>query len=248
MDWQLDCGRGARAGRLARKGNRDTEYYPLSLNALVNACNQKTNREPVVAYDESTVEDALEGLRHKSLATRLTGRDIRVPKHAQRFTEEFNLGRREAALLCLLLLRGPQTVGELRGRSDRLYQFDDLEAVETTLHHLAELGFVVRLTRYAGSREARWAHLLAGQPKLTSKRASLHPLPRHIHGCGPHRRAGAGNGRSAAGIRRVPQAVRVTRKAETTLGSAASTGRATEPSIEAETRALRRAPRCPAPL
>jgi uncharacterized protein YceH (UPF0502 family) len=181
MDWQLDAAEVRVLGALLEKEIATPEYYPLSLNALVNACNQKTNREPVVAYDESTVEDALEGLRHKSLATRLTGRDIRVPKHAQRFTEEFNLGRREAALLCLLLLRGPQTVGELRGRSDRLYQFDDLEAVETTLHHLAELGFVVRLTRYAGSREARWAHLLAGQPELTSKRASLHPLPRHIH-------------------------------------------------------------------
>jgi uncharacterized protein len=164
MDWQLDAAEVRVLGALLEKEIATPEYYPLSLNALVNACNQKSNREPVVAYDESTVEDALEGLRQKSLATRLTGRDIRVPKHAQRFTEELNLGRREAALLCLLFLRGPQTVGELRGRSDRLYQFDDLEAVDTTLHHLSELGLVIRLSRYAGSREARWAHLLAGQP------------------------------------------------------------------------------------
>ena len=164
MGIQLDDAEVRVLGALMEKEIATPEYYPLSLNALVNACNQKSNREPVVAYDESTVEDALEGLRQKSLATRLTGRDIRVPKHAQRFTEELNLGRREAALLCLLFLRGPQTVGELRGRSDRLYQFDDLEAVDTTLHHLSELGLVIRLSRYAGSREARWAHLLAGQP------------------------------------------------------------------------------------
>lgn len=165
MDWTLDAAEARVLGALLEKEIATPEYYPLSLNALLNACNQKTNREPIVAYDESTVEGALEGLRAKSLATRLTGRDIRVPKHVQRFTEQFNLGRREAALLCVLLLRGPQTVGELRGRSERLFQFDDLEAVDATLHHLSELGFVVRLTRYAGSREPRWAHLLAGQPE-----------------------------------------------------------------------------------
>jgi uncharacterized protein YceH (UPF0502 family) len=160
MDWQLDAAEARVLGALLEKEIATPEYYPLSVNALVNACNQKSNREPVVNYDESTVEDALDA----RLAMRVSGRDMRVPKHAQRFTEQFNLGRREAALLCLLLLRGPQTVGELRGRSDRLYQFDDLPAVETTLHHLADLGFVVRLTRYAGSREPRWAHLLAGEP------------------------------------------------------------------------------------
>jgi len=169
MDWELDAAEARVLGALLEKEIATPEYYPLSLNALLNACNQKTNREPIVAYDESTVEGALEGLRAKSLATRLTGRDIRVPKHAQRFTEQFNLGRREAALLCVLLLRGPQTVGELRGRSERLFPFDDLEAVEGTLHHLSELGFVLRLTRFAGSREARWAHLLSGQPEAAAE-------------------------------------------------------------------------------
>jgi len=177
MDWQLDAAEARVLGALLEKEIATPEYYPLSLNALLNACNQKTNREPVVAYDESTVEGALEGLRGKGLATRLTGRDIRVPKHAQRFTEQFNLGRREAALMCLLLVRGPQTVGELRGRSDRLFQFDDLEAVETTLHHLSELGMVVRLTRYAGSREARWAHLLAGQPDAGAEEGQVASVP-----------------------------------------------------------------------
>ena len=177
MDWQLDAAEVRVLGALLEKEIATPEYYPLSLNALLNACNQKSNREPVVAYDEPTVEGALEGLRHKNLATRITGRDIRVPKHAQRFTEQFNLGRREAALLCLLLLRGPQTLGELRGRSDRLYEFDDLEAVETTLHHLSELGLVVRLTRYAGSREPRWAHLLAGQPETGVEVGQLASAP-----------------------------------------------------------------------
>jgi len=164
MDWQLDAAEARVLGALLEKEIATPEYYPLSLNALVNACNQKSNRDPVVAYDESTVEGALEGLRAKGLAARLTGREIRVPKHSQRFTEQFNLGRREAALVCELLLRGPQTVGELRGRSERLFEFDDLEAVETTLNHLAEMGFAARLVRDAGSREPRWAHLLAGQP------------------------------------------------------------------------------------
>ncbi|MGO9228768.1 MAG: YceH family protein [Bryobacteraceae bacterium] len=187
MDWQLDAAEARVLGALLEKEIATPEYYPLSRNALVNACNQKSNRDPVVAYDESTVESALEGLRAKSLATRLTGRDIRVPKNSQRFTEQFNLGRREAALLCLLLLRGPQTGGELRSRSDRLYQFDDLAAVETTLQHLSELGFVVRLSRYAGSREPRWAHLLAGEPvapveetQTASDAAAQSPLAERI--------------------------------------------------------------------
>jgi len=179
MDWQLDAAEARVLGALLEKEIATPEYYPLSLNALLNACNQKSNRDPIVAYDESTVERALEGLRAKTLATRLTGRDIRVPKHAQRFTERFNLGRREAALLCVLLLRGPQTVGELRGRSERLHQFDDLESVEATLNHLAELGFVARLVRYAGLREPRWGHLLAGQPEAgdDQNEASATPAP-----------------------------------------------------------------------
>src|ERR1700694_5027102 len=125
MDFQLDPVEVRVLGALLEKEIATPEYYPLSLNALVNACNQKSNREPVVSYDEDIAETALEGLRAKGLAVRITGADIRVPKHGQRFTEKFNLGRREAALLCVLMLRGPQTVGELRGRSERLHTFDD---------------------------------------------------------------------------------------------------------------------------
>jgi hypothetical protein len=139
------------------------DYYPLSLNALVNGCNQKSNREPVVNYDEATVEEALAGLRAQGLSVRMTGGDSRVPKHAQRFTEKSNLGRREAAVMCLLMLRGPQTTGELRGRTERLYPFDDLEAVESTLNHLAEMGFAKQFPRQPGLKEPRWGHLLSGE-------------------------------------------------------------------------------------
>jgi uncharacterized protein len=162
MDFQLDAVEARVLGSLLEKEVATPEYYPLSLNALVNACNQKSNREPVVQYDEDTVEAALDSLRNKGLALRSTGRDSRVPKHAQRFTEKFNFGRREAAVLCVLLLRGPQTTGELRGRTERLYTFDDLEAVESTLHRLAEIGFTKQLPRQPGTKEPRWAQLMCG--------------------------------------------------------------------------------------
>ena len=163
MDWQLDAVEARVLGALMEKEAATPDYYPLSLNALVNACNQKSNREPIVNYDEGVVEDALARLREKGLALRITGRDSRVPKHAQRFTEKFNLGRREAALICGLLLRGPQTLGELRGRAEHLYQFDDLEAVESTLNRLAEMEFAEKLPRQAGFKEARYGHLLCGK-------------------------------------------------------------------------------------
>jgi hypothetical protein len=163
MDWQLDAVEARVLGALMEKEAATPDYYPLSLNALVNACNQNSNREPIVNYDEGVVEEALGGLREKGLALRITGRDSRVPKHAQRFTEKFNLGRREAALICGLLLRGPQTLGELRGRAERLYQFDDLEAVESTLNRLAEMEFAEKLPRQPGFKEARYGHLLCGK-------------------------------------------------------------------------------------
>src|SRR3954471_19389442 len=166
MDFYLDAAEARVLGSLLEKEVATPEYYPLSLNALVNACNQKSNREPVVSYDEDSVEVALEGLRTKGLALRSTGRDSRGPKHAQRFTEKFNFGRREAAVLCVLLLRGPQTTGELRGRTERLYTFDDLEAVESTLQRLAEIGFTKQLPRQPGTKEPRWAHLMCGDVEV----------------------------------------------------------------------------------
>jgi hypothetical protein len=110
-------------------------------------------------------------LRAKGLAVRMTGGDSRVPKHGQRFTEKFNLGRREAAVLCALILRGPQTVGELRGRTERLYQFDDLEAVESTLNRLVDMEYVKKLPRQMGYKEQRWAQVLAGDVELAEEAA-----------------------------------------------------------------------------
>lgn len=178
MDWQLDAAETRVLGSLLEKEIATPDYYPLSLNALVNACNQKSNREPVVSFDDATVERALEGLRAKGLAVRITGGDSRVPKHGQRFTESCNLGRREAALLCVLLLRGPQTVGELRGRAERLYNFEDLEGVESTLHHLAEQGMVHKLPRQSGSRESRYAHLLSGDVEVAEETPAASPVAR----------------------------------------------------------------------
>jgi uncharacterized protein YceH (UPF0502 family) len=171
MGIQLDDVEVRVLGALMEKEISTPEYYPLSLNALVNACNQKSNREPVVLYDEDTVETALAGLRAKGLATRISGHDMRVPKHAHRLSEVVNLGRREAAVLCVLMLRGPQTAGELRSRTERLYQFDDLEAVDACLTRLMEWQpepLVARLPRQVGYKEVRYAHLLSGEPPAAS--------------------------------------------------------------------------------
>src|ERR1022692_3418428 len=127
-------------GALLEKEITTPEYYPLTVNALVNACNQKSNRDPVVNYEEEVVQQALAVLRHKGLAVRISGTGHRVEKYGHSLGERLNLGRRESAVLCVLMLRGPQTVGELRGRTERLYNFDDLESVENTLHRLAEIG------------------------------------------------------------------------------------------------------------
>jgi uncharacterized protein len=178
MDLELNAAEARALGAMLEKEIATPDYYPLSLNALVNACNQKSNREPVTDYDEAAVEEALSGLRAKGLAARITGGDSRVPKHAQRFTEKLNLGRREAAVVCLLLLRGPQTAGELRGRADRLYQFDDLEAVERTLAHLAEMGMTRQLPRRPGFKEQRWTHLLSGEPESVEDAAAAPPAVR----------------------------------------------------------------------
>jgi uncharacterized protein YceH (UPF0502 family) len=171
MDWQLGPEEVRVLGTLMEKEIATPDYYPLSLNALVNACNQKTNREPVVSYDQDTVEIALTGLREKGMSMRITG-DGRVAKHEQRFSQRYNLGRREAAVLCVLMLRGPQTVGELRGRTERLYAFEDLEVVESTLSRLSEMGFVKKLARQAGYKEQRWAHFLGGDVETMEESAT----------------------------------------------------------------------------
>src|SRR5260370_10899001 len=120
-------------GSLIEKDITTPEYYPLSLNALVNACNQKTNRDPVMQLDEDAVRDALDGLQQQRLAGPARGADSRVTKYEQRLQEAFNFTRPEIAVLCVLLLRGPQTPGELRGRAERMHRFEALEDVQSTL-------------------------------------------------------------------------------------------------------------------
>jgi uncharacterized protein YceH (UPF0502 family) len=157
-------------GSLMEKEVATPEYYPLSQNALVAACNQKTNREPVMSLDLDTVEAALESLREKGLVRDLSGPAMRVHKFSHRMGEAYNFDRREQAVLCVLMLRGPQTVGELRGRTERLYTFDDLDAVEATLGRLAERTppLVKKLPRQAGEKEARFAHLLSGEVEASA--------------------------------------------------------------------------------
>lgn len=155
-------------GALIEKEATTPEYYPLSLNALVNACNQKSNRDPVVSFDEETVEDAILRLREKKLALTITGSG-RVNKYAQRISETLNLGRRELAVLCTLLLRGPETLGEIKDRSERMFAFADSEEAESVLTRLSELptgALVTKLPRQPGQKEARYTHLLAGEPVL----------------------------------------------------------------------------------
>lgn len=155
-------------GSLIEKDITTPDYYPLSLNALVNACNQKNNRDPVMALDENHARDALSSLQEKRLAGPAGGADSRVTKYEHRMQEVFNFDRRETALVCVLLLRGPQTPGELRGRSDRMYHFETLEDVESTLKRLMERQFVVVLPRQPGTKESRFMHLFAGEVAAAS--------------------------------------------------------------------------------
>lgn len=162
----LDAAEARVLGALIEKEATTPEYYPLSLNALVNACNQKSNRYPVVDYDETTVRDAIEGLKRQRLAASISGNG-RVQKYAQRISETLNLGRRELAVLCALLVRGPQTLGEIKDRCERSYAFADLEETERVLEKMAEWPagpMAKKLARQPGQKEARYAHLLCGEP------------------------------------------------------------------------------------
>jgi uncharacterized protein YceH (UPF0502 family) len=162
MDFTLDADEVRVLGSLLEKEITTPEYYPLSLNALLNACNQKSNRDPAVHFDEDTVERALYTLRDKGLALNITGAGSRVPKFGHRLSEKLNLGRRELAIFCELMVRGAQTLGELRTRAERMHRFDDIAEVEAVLDRMPEL--VTKLPRRAGEKEARYAHLLSGVP------------------------------------------------------------------------------------
>jgi uncharacterized protein len=151
-------------GALVEKDITTPDYYPLSLNALINACNQKNNREPVTNFDEETVRLALRNLSDKRLAGPASGADGRVTKYEHRMQEVFNFTRQETALICVLLLRGPQTPGELRGRTERMYQFEQLDDVLSGLQQLMrrEPPLAKALGRRPGTKEIRYAHLLSG--------------------------------------------------------------------------------------
>src|SRR5579872_2792174 len=151
-------------GSLVEKDVTTPDYYPLSLNALVNACNQKNNRDPVMNLDEDAVRQALDTLQAKRLAGPTSSADSRVTKYEHRLQEVFNFTRGETAILCVLLLRGPQTPGELRGRTERMHHFEDLDEVQSTLQRLMQRDPPLArvLPRQPGTKESRYKHLLAG--------------------------------------------------------------------------------------
>lgn len=178
MDFSLDVVESRVLGCLIEKDMATPEYYPLTMNALVNACNQKSNRDPVVQWDEDTVADAVDRLRDKRLVSVLTGGSNRVPKYGHRLGQVLNLGRREMALLCELLLRGPQTPGELRDRASRMHRFSDIDEVDSCLRALGESpsgALTIQLPRQPGRKEARYAHLLSGEPDISAEPAGDMP-------------------------------------------------------------------------
>jgi uncharacterized protein len=152
-------------GALIEKQVTTPEYYPLTLNALTLACNQKNNRHPVTSYSENQVAEAVESLREKNLAYVFYGSNSRVPKYKHVMPEVMHLNHAETALMCVLMLRGPQTPGELRGSAARFHEFSNLEEVEGVLNGLISRDepLVVRLPRQAGQKEVRFAHLLSGE-------------------------------------------------------------------------------------
>jgi uncharacterized protein len=164
-------------GSLIEKEITTPDYYPMSLNALVNACNQKSNREPLMDLDENAVSEALRGLRELDLTSSRV--DSRVPKYEHRIQEVFNFTRGETAILCALLLRGPQTVGELRSHTERLHRFEDLGDVQSVLQRLVkrEPPLVKILPRQVGTKESRYVHLLCGDvPSRQAQQAQTDAL------------------------------------------------------------------------
>lgn len=156
-------------GALMEKEMTTPEYYPMTLNALKNACNQKSNRNPVVTYDDDRVINALDHLRRKRMVIIVSGAGSRVRKYEHKIREQFFLSKQEAAVLAVLMLRGPQTVGELRGRTERMVDFESLTAVEEVLTDLMDAGrkpmpLIMKLPRQPGRKEPRYSQLLGGQP------------------------------------------------------------------------------------
>src|ERR1700704_5643293 len=164
MDVRLTANEVRVLGSLVEKDITTPEYYPLSLNALVNACNQKSNRDPVMQLEETAVRDALSELQERRMAGPAGGADSRVTQYEHRLQEVFNFTRQEIAVLCVLLLRGPQTPGELRGRTERLHRFEALDDVQSALQKLMQRdpALVKVLPRQPGTKESRWVHLMCG--------------------------------------------------------------------------------------
>ncbi|MGH9753820.1 MAG: YceH family protein [Blastocatellia bacterium] len=168
---------------LVEKQIATPDYYPMTLNAMVNACNQKNHRDPVVSHDETIVARAIESLREKNLAYVFHGSDARVPKYGHLFPKAFDLSKAEVPLMCVLILRGPQTPGELRSRSQHLYSFESLAEVETLLQGLSlrDEPLIVKLPRQAGARESRFAHLLGGPVEVEQIEAEPRTTPSVQH-------------------------------------------------------------------
>ncbi len=166
IDFTLTSAEVRVLGCLIEKEVTTPEYYPLSVNALQNACNQSSNRNPVVSYDETIIITALSQLKEKGFVSpTLIGR---VPKYEELFLKRLNLVRQETAIICMLMLRGQQTIGEIRGRTERLYSFESLEAVHKALTALEGWGYVTLLPRQHGRKDQRYAHLLSGPPAIES--------------------------------------------------------------------------------
>jgi hypothetical protein len=170
LDSPLDAAVVRVLGSLAEKAITTPDHYPLTLNALTAACNQTSNRDPVLALDEATVLKSLEELRRRSLVNEVYRSDSRARRYRHLLAESLKLHPAEIALLCVLMLRGPQTAGEIRTRTTRLFQFEDLERLDITLQALLALAepLVAQLPRRPGQKEVRYAHLLAGQPLADS--------------------------------------------------------------------------------
>lgn len=167
-DIQLTFEEARVLGALIEKQVTTPEYYPMSLNALVNACNQKNNRDPVTAFDDRTVVVAVDGLRDKRLVAMVTEAGARVPKYRHVFSETVGLDERDTAILCELLIRGPQTLGELRGRCERMVKWESPEQAEAVVNGLLETKkLVVKLPRQPGRKESRFAHVLCGMPDVS---------------------------------------------------------------------------------
>ena len=175
MDILLNSIEARILGCMIEKQITTPDYYPLSLNSLTNACNQKSNRDPVVSFDDTVVVKGLDSLQDKGLSEKLYKADSRVPKYQHNFDKSLNLSRREVAVLCELMLRGPQTLGELRNRCERMHKFENIHEIEEVLAELKSRDnpMVTKLPRQPGRKESRYMHLLSGEPEIQETESSV---------------------------------------------------------------------------